>query len=91
MQKSIHILLSGHVQGVYFRASARDRALELDLRGIVRNLRDGRVEIVAQGSESSLERFLEWCWQGPAHAQVDDLQIKDWEAGCEYETFSITH
>lgn len=89
MQKCIHILVSGRVQGVYFRACARDRALELDLRGIVRNLRDGRVEIVAQGSESSFDRFLEWCWQGPAHAQVDDLQIEDWEANCDYETFSI--
>ena len=91
MEKCIHILVRGRVQGVYYRACARDRALELGIRGVVRNLRDGRVEIVAQGSESSLERFLEWCGQGPAHARVDDMEIEDWMAGCEFETFTISH
>jgi acylphosphatase len=90
-EKCVHILVSGRVQGVYFRACARDRALELGLRGIVKNRRDGRVEIVATGSESSLERFLEWCWQGPPQARVDDLQIEEWTAGCDYESFTIIH
>ena len=91
MKKCVHILVSGHVQGVFFRACARDRALELGIRGIIRNLPDGRVEIVAQGSASLLERFVEWCWQGPDNAFVEDLQIEDWAAGCDFETFSISH
>lgn len=65
--------------------------MELGLRGIVRNLRDGRVEILAMGSESSLERFLEWCWHGPASARVDDLEIEEWTADCDYEDFTIAH
>ncbi|MGH8550203.1 MAG: acylphosphatase [Methylococcales bacterium] len=91
MEKCVHILVSGRVQGVYFRASARERALELGLRGIVRNRRDGQVEIVAKGSESSLERFLEWCRHGPAQAQVDDLLVEDWTGSFDYEGFTIAH
>jgi acylphosphatase len=90
MEKCIHILVSGRVQGVFFRASARERALELGLRGTVRNLRDRRVEIVVQGPGSDVERFLEWCWQGPADARVDDLEIEDWPVDCEFETFLIS-
>lgn len=91
MEKCIHILVSGRVQGVYFRASARELATELGLCGTVRNRRDGRVEIVARGPESSLERFLEWCWHGPEYARVDDLQF-EYRVDCkEYEGFTITH
>lgn len=91
MEKCVHILVGGRVQGVCFRAYTRDRALELGLRGSVRNLEDGRVEIVAQGSVASLERFYQWCRQGPPKARVDDLQIEDWQAECDFESFSIVH
>ncbi|MGH8477637.1 MAG: acylphosphatase [Methylococcales bacterium] len=91
MQKCIHILVSGLVQGVYFRANTRQRALELQVRGLVRNLRDARLEIVARGSEYSLERFVEWCRQGPEHARVDTLEIEDWQGPCDFETFSIDY
>lgn len=89
MNKSIHILVSGRVQGVYFRVSARDRALKLGLLGMVRNLADGRVEILAQGSESAVERFLEWCWKVPGPARVDDLEIEEWTSCSNYDSFVI--
>lgn len=91
MQKSIHILVSGRVQGVYFRASAKQRALQLGLRGMVRNLRDGRVEIIAQGPNTALETFVEWCRLGPEHARVDELQSEDWPESDEFESFSISY
>ena len=91
MDKCLHILVRGKVQGVYFRASARERALELRLRGIVRNLRDGRVEILIQGDSTSLERFLDWCRQGPPNARVDDLQAQDSTADGNFETFTIAY
>ena len=91
MDKCIHILVRGKVQGVYFRASTRERALELGLRGIVHNLRDGRVEILVQGNSASIERFLGWCRQGPPNARVDDLQIQDSTANENFKTFTIAY
>jgi acylphosphatase len=67
-------LVSGKVQGVWFRASAREQALRLGLQGFARNLADGSVEVVAQGDENSLALLESWLWQGPALAMVSDVQ-----------------
>jgi acylphosphatase len=64
-------LVSGKVQGVFFRHSTRVQAERLGLRGFVRNLADGSVEIVAQGSSSSLESLSLWLQRGPELARVD--------------------
>ncbi|WP_243047551.1 acylphosphatase [Dyella sp. RRB7] len=64
-------LVSGRVQGVFYRGSARERALALGLSGYARNLPDGRVEVVASGSTEALEALERWLWQGPAAARVD--------------------
>ncbi len=63
-------LVSGRVQGVFFRASARERALRLGISGWVRNLPDGRVEVQAEGTPEQLEAFERWLWRGPEHAEV---------------------
>ena len=73
-----HYLISGRVQGVGFRAFALRSALELGLRGWVRNLDDGRVEAMAQGSSELLMQFAQCLRQGPPHGQVDSLTIEDW-------------
>jgi len=75
MKKSIHILISGRVQGVFFRYSARQRAEELGLTGYARNLYDGRVEIIAQGEETGLKSLLAWAYRGPSGASVDEVEI----------------
>jgi acylphosphatase len=83
-------IVSGRVQGVFFRASARDQALALGLRGFARNLPDGRVEVLAAGDEVALDRLAAWLRQGPEMARVDDLErlaALDEEAG---EGFSVT-
>jgi acylphosphatase len=66
-------VVSGKVQGVFFRASARQEALRLGIRGHARNLSDGRVEVVASGSAEALGELERWLWQGPPAARVDDV------------------
>lgn len=67
-------VVSGKVQGVFFRASTREQALGLDLRGYAKNLPDGRVEVLAAGSDAALDALAAWLRQGPPAARVDDLE-----------------
>ena len=67
-------LVSGRVQGVFFRASTRDAARALGLAGYARNLDDGRVEVVAQGSEDAIEALRAWLHDGPPQARVDQVE-----------------
>lgn len=71
--EAAHFLVSGRVQGVGFRASARQRALELGLAGYARNLADGRVESFAQGAPEAVEAYAQWLRRGPAFARVDEV------------------
>lgn len=75
--KAARIVVHGRVQGVFFRASARDQAERHQVSGWVRNRADGTVEIHAQGIRENLHRFLEWCGQGPPAANVTHLEV-DW-------------
>jgi len=71
--EAVHIVVRGRVQGVWYRNSAKARASELKLAGWVRNCPDGTVEIHAQGNRENLDRFIEWCKQGPPTAEVTGL------------------
>ena len=75
--KGLRITVTGKVQGVYFRASARSRALELGLSGFARNEPDGKVCIEVEGDETSLESFVQWCKVGPSRARVEQMRIED--------------
>jgi acylphosphatase len=70
---SARFLVSGKVQGVFFRASTRNEALQLKLRGYARNLPDDRVEVVACGDAAAVDELERWLWQGPPAARVDDV------------------
>ena len=70
---SARFLVSGHVQGVFFRASTRTRARELGLRGYAMNLADGRVEVVASGDDDALDQLAAWLRIGPSSARVDGV------------------
>jgi acylphosphatase len=72
------VIVRGRVQGVFFRAEARDRAASLGLGGWVRNNRDGSVEAVFEGDRERVDSMVEWCRRGPAHAQVEDVELA-WE------------
>ncbi|QWP78860.1 acylphosphatase [Lysobacter sp. K5869] len=66
--------VSGKVQGVWFRASTREQAVGLELRGYANNLRDGRVEVLAAGDAAAIERLAQWLRHGPPNARVDRLE-----------------
>jgi acylphosphatase len=69
-------IVTGRVQGVFFRASTRDEASRLGLSGWVRNLNAGDVELVACGDSSKIEKLKEWLWQGPRFARVTEVRAE---------------
>lgn len=74
----LHVVVQGRVQGVYFRASAQNKARRLGLRGWIRNCADGRVEFVAEGERSTLEQLLSWLQTGPPSATITRVET-DWQ------------
>jgi len=71
-----HLLISGMVQGVFFRKNAQREARAIGLIGWARNLIDGKVEIVCEGEKEKVEQFVEWCRQGPPLAKVENVEIE---------------
>ncbi|MGH9032569.1 MAG: acylphosphatase [Acidimicrobiia bacterium] len=69
------VLVAGRVQGVWFRESARDQATAVGVEGWVRNLGDGRVELVLEGPEAAVDRMVAWCRAGPPRARVDGVEV----------------
>jgi acylphosphatase len=69
------LLVSGRVQGVWFRESCRQEAAALGVTGWVRNLSDGRVEVVVEGPPAAVERMVAWCGHGPDSARVDTVDV----------------
>ena len=72
----MHLLIEGRVQGVWFRASTRQVGDEIGVVGWVRNLPDGRVEVLAEGTSEQLDRLLEFCRKGPPHAVVTHVDVE---------------
>jgi acylphosphatase len=87
----VHLWASGRVQGVCFRMFTQREAQELGLVGWVRNLYDGRVEIVAEGARELLDRFVAWCRHGPPYAEVSRLEQQDEQATSEFRGFRIRY
>jgi acylphosphatase len=83
------LVISGSVQGVYFRASARDVADAQHLSGWVRNRLDGAVEAVVEGEKAAVQAFIGWCHQGPPGAEVSDVQVTLEPFADECEGFQI--
>lgn len=78
MRKRVIILVSGLVQGIFYRSNTLEKAKELNLTGWVKNEFSSSVKIVAEGEEENLEKFIEWTKQGPALAKVDKIEV-EWE------------
>ena len=89
MEKRINIIVSGHVQGVFFRAHVMYIAKKLGLKGFVRNLLDGNVEIIAEGPEGNLKELLEFCKKGPIGARVTNIKVDYEKAKGDYNEFFI--
>lgn len=88
MTKRARVVVRGHVQGVFFRSDARDRAQSLHVAGWIRNVPDGTVEAVFEGDPGQVESMVEWCRRGPSAAQVENLDV-DWEEPSGESGFAV--
>jgi len=91
MNKRLHLIIRGKVQGVFFRDNTRRRATSLEITGWIRNNSDGTVEAVFEGPEEKLKEILKICEQSPGSSQVDKVE-KNWEVFTgEFNQFEIRH
>jgi acylphosphatase len=88
IMKTLHILVKGKVQGVFFRASAKEKAVELNLSGWVKNTAEGDVEAMVTGEESALNAFVAWCHSGPSRANVTTVEVTTVNT-VHYSSFTI--
>ena len=91
VQKQIHIFVTGRVQGVFFRQSTKVMAIKNNVKGWVRNLDDGRVEIVAQGETQDIDNLAHWCKTGPANSRVDEFELSEENVTDEFENFEVRY
>ncbi|MCW8828185.1 MAG: acylphosphatase [Gammaproteobacteria bacterium] len=88
MTACLHCRVSGRVQGVWFRASTREQAHRLGLTGYVKNLADGRVEVLACGRRGALESLQAWLWRGSEAAAVSEVECREIETAAP-EVFTV--
>lgn len=86
-----HVFISGRVQGVFYRASTKNMAEQLGLKGWVRNTSDGRVEALFEGDETAVKDMISWCHKGPRSAEVSDVTVDYTKFLGEFEEFCITY
>jgi len=89
--RRVHLYISGIVQGVFFRDFTRRQAKALGIKGWVRNLSDGRVEVVGEGEEEKIKEFLQRLHKGPPGAKVTDIEIIYEEPNGEFFDFNIIY
>ncbi len=88
-QVRVQLTIEGWVQGVFFRTSTVKEAKRLGVKGWVRNCPDGSVEVVAEGKKKKIDELIQWCHQGPAGAQVRNVQLHWEDHQGAFENFSI--
>ena len=90
-QQRVHILVSGKVQGVFFRQALKVIAKKNNIFGWVRNLTDKRVEATLEGYNKSVNLVIEWAKIGPANSHVDNIEINNEEFKNEFSTFEVLY
>jgi len=90
-QQRIRILVSGKVQGVFFRQALKVVAKKNNVSGWVRNLKDRRVEAVFEGDGKSINLVIEWTRVGPANSRIDDVNVSSEEFKNEFSTFEVLY
>jgi len=85
-----HVVISGRVQGVFFRVETQRAAESIGVRGWVRNRPEGTVEAVFEGQSEKVKQAIEWCWKGSPASQVSDVQLKWEDPQGDCPSFSIT-
>jgi acylphosphatase len=91
MKQSVYVVISGEVQGVWFRASTKKKADELGITGWVRNTPDGKVDAVFEGDESQVNRMIKWCHQGPPLSKVEKVEAKIQDPIKGFNSFKIRY
>ena len=91
MRRRVHLVIHGIVQGVFYRATARDEAVRRGLTGWVRNRPDGSVECLAEGDEAVLRAYAGWCHEGPRAARVDRVEEAWGDATGEFDRFRVSY
>ena len=89
--KRIHLIIHGKVQGVFYRDNTQKKASELGLKGFVKNLPGGSVEIVAEGPENKLNELIEFCKNNPGYSNVDKVDVKEEKATNEFDGFGVKY
>lgn len=87
---TVHLVIEGKVQGVFFRATAKDVADEIGVTGWVKNTAGGNVEIKASGSNDQLQKFIAWCKTGPRRAIVTSVRVTNIEQE-RFNNFEVIH
>ena len=90
-QQRVHLLVSGNVQGVFFRQALKVVAKKNNVSGWVRNLKDRRVEAVFEGDSNSISSVIEWTRVGPANSRVDNVDVSSEEFKNEFSTFEVLY
>ena len=87
----VRVNIKGRVQGVFFRASTRDAALAAGVQGYVKNLEDGSVEAVFQGTKAQVNQMVDWCHKGSPLSSVSSVDTTPCTVHSDYSAFSITY
>lgn len=90
-KKRIHAWISGRVQGVFFRWETRELASKLKIKGWAKNLRDGRVEVIAEGDEEKLNELIKFLHKGPTYARVSKVELNWEEFRNEFDQFFVKY
>ena len=90
MKKSVRLYITGTVQGVFFRVFVKENAEKYNIKGFVRNLEDGRIEVFLEGDADDVNKMVEICKQGPKHSQIKKVELKP-ERFQEFRNFKILH
>jgi acylphosphatase len=90
-QVRVHAIISGRVQGVFFRAETQRAAERFGVFGWVRNKRDGTVEAVFEGRQQDVDAVLNWCREGPRMSRVDKVDVNWLDYAAEFESFDVTY
>jgi len=87
----VRLLISGKVQGVYFRQNLKQVAKRHNVNGWVKNLENGKVEAILEGEANDIKEVVEWCHAGPIGARVDNVDVRFEEYKGEFDSFTIRY
>ncbi|MBS3094402.1 acylphosphatase [Candidatus Pacearchaeota archaeon] len=90
MKKSVRLYVNGTVQGVFFRMFVKENAERNNVKGFIRNLEDGRVEVFLEGDFDDVNKMIELCKKGPKHSMIKNVEIKP-EKFQDFKVFKILH